>query len=60
MDNNHYLIAGWTLSLLGFLLLLVVGNLGLAAVLVPIAGVLAIVIVASHSHSDRHVTHGLK
>lgn len=51
MDNkNNYSIAGWTLCLLGFLLLLLLGNLGLAAVLVPVAGGLAVTIVVSHGH----------
>ncbi|HEY1462451.1 MAG TPA: hypothetical protein VGF44_03420 [Terriglobales bacterium] len=52
--------AGWTLSLAGFLLLICLGNLGMVAVLVPLAAVLAIGAVMLLGSKDGHVTHGLK
>jgi hypothetical protein len=50
---------GWTFSFMGLLLLLMLGNLGLAAILAPIAAMLALVVVAL-GHHRRSVTHGLK
>lgn len=52
--------AGWTLSAAGFLLLIVLGNLGMLAVLVPLAAVLALGAVMFFGHKDSHVTHGIK
>lgn len=63
MDNHGTLIStkiGWMLSLIGFLLLLVLGNLGLMAILVPTAAVLALGVMMVLNHKDGHVTHGLK
>lgn len=50
---------GWTFSFMGLFLLLVPGNLGLVAILAPIAAMLAFVAVTLGDHR-RSVTHGLK
>lgn len=63
MDNHGTVIStkiGWILSLIGFLLLLALGNLGLMAILVPTAAILAIGVMVVLNHKDTHVTHGLK
>lgn len=52
--------AGWALSLAGFLLLMALGNLGMVAVLIPLAAVLALGAVMFFGHKDSHVTHGIK
>jgi hypothetical protein len=52
--------AGWILSVAGFVLLLMVGNLGLAAVLIPVAAVLALGVMMLLNHKDGRVTHGIK
>jgi hypothetical protein len=51
---------GWMLSLIGFLLLLALGNFGLMAILVPTAAILAVGVMVVLNHKDTHVTHGLK
>lgn len=63
MDSQGTVIStkiGWLLSLIGFLLLLVLGNLGLVAILLPTAAVLAFGVMMVLNHKDTHVTHGLK
>ena len=63
MDSHGTLLStkiGWALSLVGFLLLLALGNLGLAAILVPTAAVLALGVMMLLNHKDAHMTHGLK
>jgi hypothetical protein len=63
MDSHRTSLStkiGWALSLMGFLLLLDLGNLGLVAILVPTAAVLAVAVMAVLNHKDAHVTHGLK
>lgn len=52
--------AGWILSAAGFLLLMALGNLGMLAVLVPLAAILALGAVMFLGHKDSHVTHGIK
>jgi hypothetical protein len=59
MDNLD-VKAGWALSFAGFVLLLALGNLGLVAVLAPLAALLALGAVMLLGHKDSHVTHGLK
>ena len=58
--DNFGTKAGWTLSVAGFLLLMALGNLGLIAVLVPLAAMLALGTVVLLEHKDSHVTHGIK
>lgn len=58
--DNFGTKAGWILSVAGFLLLIVLGNLGLIAVLVPVAAALALGAVMLFEHKDSHVTHGIK
>lgn len=63
MDSHRTEIStriGWGLSLIGFLLLLALGDLGLMAILVPTAAVLALGVMMVSNHRDVHVTHGLK
>lgn len=61
MDKNRNgSVAGWVLSLLGFVLLLAFGNLSLMAILVPIAALAAIGMVLVHNHGNNRVTHGIK
>jgi hypothetical protein len=63
MDSHGTVIStkiGWGLSLIGFLLRLALGNLGLMAILVPTADVLALGVMVVSNHKDGHVTHGLK
>ncbi|HEY1799333.1 MAG TPA: hypothetical protein VGG46_00245 [Terriglobales bacterium] len=63
MDSHGTLVStkiGWVLSLIGFLLLLALGNLGLMAILVPTAALLAVGVMMLPSHKDGQLTHGLK
>ena len=63
MDSHGTVIStkiGWMLSLIGFLFLLALGNLGLVAILVPTAILLAVGVTMVLNHKDAHVTHGLK
>jgi len=63
MDSHGTVMStkiGWMLSLIGFLLLLVLGNLGLVAILVPAAILLALGVMVVLNHKDARVTHGLK
>jgi hypothetical protein len=51
---------GWTLSFIGFVLLLALGNVALVPMLVAVATILALGVMMVHNHKGGHMPNGLK